>query len=109
MQVTLSARHAVVPESVRRRAETRLERLERFEPRATAADVLFTVDHGVHRVEIRLAGAGHVSVAHGAASGFQPALDQALDRLARQLRRRVEMRHDRKGPRAAELAAANGA
>lgn len=99
MQISISARGTEVPESVRERATSRLGRMTRFDERLSHAEVVFSTDHGVSRAEVRLNGAGHAIVAHGAAGTHRAALDQAVDRLSRQLRRRLEMRRAGRVPR----------
>lgn len=104
MEVTITARHCTISDSLRARAATRLESLSRYEPRLLSALVAFENDHGANRVEIRAhPGSGRNMVATGSSDdGFQAALDAAVDRLARQLKRRRERRRDHKAPRAAE-------
>ena len=96
MDVTITARHCEIPGNVRERAETRLQTLERLESRATAADVIFDLDHGVSRAEVKLVMKGLTSVAHGSGSSFREALDAAVDRLTRQLKRRHDQRIGRR-------------
>ena len=53
MFINVSARRCRVADSVRRRAEDRLRRMIRFEPRIDSADVIFEHDHGLYAVEVR--------------------------------------------------------
>ena len=92
MDVGITARHSEIPSSVADRARERVGALERFEPQATAADIIFDLDHGVSRAEIKLVTAGRTSVAHGSGNTFRAALDEAVERLTRQLRRRHDQR-----------------
>ncbi len=105
MEVTITARHCAVSDSLRERAATRLESLPRYEPRLLSVLVSFENDHGAHRVEVRAhPGSGHQMVATGSSEDeFQAALDTAIDRLTRQLKRRRSRRRDHKAPRPAEL------
>lgn len=107
MEVTITARHCTISDSLRARAETRLESLSRYEPRLLSALVSFENDHGAHRVEVRAhAGSGPSILATGGSEdGFQAALDGAIDRLTRQLKRRRARRRDHKAPPPEELLA----
>ena len=96
MDVGITARHSEIPASIADRARERVSALERFEPQATAADVIFDLDHGVSRAEIKLLSAGRTSVAHGSGATFRTALDEAVERLSRQLRKRHDQRARRK-------------
>lgn len=86
MRITVSARHCDVPEELRERARTLLERLARVARRAHDGQVLFVADHGHPTVELRLHTArGVVHVGHGAASDHRTALDRAAAKVRRQL------------------------
>jgi ribosomal subunit interface protein len=86
MRITISARHCDVPEELRERARTLLERLARVARRAQDGQVLFLADHGQPTVELRLhAARGLVHVARAAASDHRTALDRAAAKVRRQL------------------------
>src|SRR5690606_39758231 len=88
MITTTSARHWRVADSIRRRAEDRLRKMVRFEPRIDSADVVFEHDHGFYAVEVRAFVTGRSTVvAHAAAADARAALDQVLSRLGTRLRR----------------------
>nr|PZN89282.1 MAG: ribosome-associated translation inhibitor RaiA [bacterium] len=92
MIINISARHCRVADSIRRRAEDRLRKMVRFEPRIDSADVVFEHDHGFYAVEVRAFVTGRSTVvAHAAAADARAALDQVLSRLGTRLRRQ----HDR--------------
>jgi ribosomal subunit interface protein len=85
MQITITARHCEVPEVLRERARTLLERLARVAPRPHHGKVLFIRDHGP-TVEIQLHvphGEIHVGRAQGA--DHASALDLAVAKVRRQL------------------------
>ena len=92
MDVTITARHCEIPGSLRQRAEQRIASLGRLESRATAATVIFDLDHGVSRAELKLFTRGVTSVAHGSGASFREAFDEAFERLERQLGRRHDQR-----------------
>ena len=85
MQVTITARHCDVPEALRERAQTMVERLARLAARPHHGRVLFIGDHGP-TVEIQLHvphGEIHVGRAQGA--DHASALDLAVAKVRRQL------------------------
>ncbi len=100
MIINTVARHCDVPDSVISRANEKLARLVRFEPRLASAEVVFHVERYIYRAEaiLSLHGDGP-AVARGEGSDFKAALDQATDRLSKILRRRrahlLEHRGDR--------------
>ena len=88
MQTTITARHCVIPDALRERAQTVMDRLGGIAPRPTKASVVFDAD-GLHQtVELRLRlGTGDVLVAGGVAGDHRTALDRAEEKLRRQLDR----------------------
>ena len=89
MKIKTVTRHCDVPDFVLERANRKIARLSRFEPRLTSAEVVFHVERHVHRVDaiLSLKGEGP-AVARGEADDFAAALDRAADRLSKILRRR---------------------
>src|SRR5205809_7184357 len=85
MRITITARHCEIPDELRMRARTLLERLTRLAPRSHDGHVLFVADHGTPTVEVRLhtaRGAVHVGTAGGAA--HRPPLHRAGRQAPRQ-------------------------
>lgn len=88
MKVNTVARRCDVPEHVIERANRKIGKLVRFDPRLTSAEVVFRIERHVHRVEAILSLNGHEPVvARGEARDFPTALDQVADRLSKILRR----------------------
>ena len=99
MQVTITARHCDVPETLRERARTQLARLARLAPRPHHGKVLFIADHGP-TVEIQLHvphGEIHVGRAQGA--DHASALDLAVAKVRRQLDKSPRRRRKGSGRR----------
>lgn len=103
MRVQITERHCDVPDDVLERTNEQLTGLVKYEPRASAADVVFEEEKLTRAVEviIHVDGAEQV-VAHGAGTEFRAALDQVVDRLRRQLRKQRQRRRDHQAPPLAE-------
>ena len=87
MQTTITARHGEVPEALRERAITVVERLGKVTPRPMEMTVVFDVDGLDQTAELRLhLASGEILLAKGGGPDHRTALDRAEDRL----RRRVE-------------------
>lgn len=97
MNVTISARHCEIPDSLRSTTERRVARLRRYHPRLAEAEVIYDRERVSHEAEIRLVveGDGPV-IAHGAGGTFDAALDVAVGRVSRQLKRGRERRTARR-------------
>jgi ribosomal subunit interface protein len=80
---------------VLKRAEDRLRRLERFEPRLSSADLIFSEERSGRFAEAVLSIDGEDRVfAKGEGPEFRAAVDVMLDRLSRILRKQRERRTD---------------
>ena len=86
MQTTITARHCEIPETLRERAMTVVERLGSLAPRPIEATVVFDVEGLRHTAELRLhIPRGEVLVAKADAEDHRTALDRAEDKLRRQV------------------------
>lgn len=95
MRVQISARHCEVPEAVRVRTEEQLEKLSKYDPRLSGADVVFEVEKHLKKVEsILKVDREEPLVASGEGAEFREAVDQMTDRLSRMLRRRRKQKKD---------------
>ena len=93
MNVTINARHCQIPDALRERVTERIERLSRYNPRLSGAEVTFDLNGGGHEVETLLTVDGSSPlVAHGTGADFRSAFDQSADRVLRQLKRKRERR-----------------
>lgn len=99
MRVQIATRHCEVPDPVLERTRKQLERLRRYDPRISSAEVTFTEEKRTREVEVVL----HVDrtdpvVARGQAKGFRAALTKAVDRLSRQVRDQRDQHTDHQAP-----------
>ena len=93
MNVTISARHCEIPDSLRNATERRVSRLGRYNPKLADAEVTYEIERVSHGVEIRLAVPGEEPmVARASGDDFGAALTRGLERARRQLRRARERR-----------------
>jgi ribosomal subunit interface protein len=99
LRVSITERHCHVPDSVRRKTEQLVAALSKYEQRASAADVIYTEEKHVRKVEVivHIDGAPHVA-ARGEGGDFRSALDSVVERLSRMLRESRERRRDHKAP-----------
>jgi ribosomal subunit interface protein len=89
MRITITARHCEIPDELRARARTLLERLGKIAARPHDAQVIFADDHAEAAVEVRLHTArGKVHVGKALADDHRTALDRAAQRVRRQLDKR---------------------
>ena len=98
MKVTITERHCEVPRRVLARTEKTVRVLDKFDQRATHADVTYTDEKHTRKVEVIV----HVDreplvAARGEGEDFGKALTQVLDRVKRILKDQREKRVDHKG------------
>ena len=100
MRVQIAARHCDVPEPVLDRAHEQVGRLTKYEPRLSAAELIFEEEGHSKVVEAILSvDRDEPVVASGDGDDFRAALDKMLARISRMLRRRRAQRTNHKGPR----------
>jgi len=88
MEVTISALHGTVPESLGEHAGRLARRLDRYPLKAASLAINFEKVNGIRRAEARLTRAGGPPlIAHGGGPTYRNALNQAIDRVERQIQR----------------------
>lgn len=103
MRVTIAARRCDLPDAVRERTEKLIGRLKRYDPRISAADVVYEEEKRTRRVEVILSvdGAPPV-VARAEGEEFRTALDKVTDRIGRVIRRNRSQVTDHQAQRPTE-------
>ena len=88
MRVQITARHCDLSDTVRERAGELAEKLARFDPRVSGAELVFEEERRSKKVEAILS-LDRVDriVASADAHEWMPALDVLFDRLSKQVRR----------------------
>ena len=105
MRVQITGRHCDVPADIRERTEAQVASLSKYQPRASAADVVYTEEKLDKLVEIIVhIDGGEPVVATGRDTEFRAALDQMIERASRMLRKQRERRTDHKAPARRERA-----
>lgn len=95
MRVQIAARHCEIPDTIRDRTEEQLGKLSRYEPRLSAAEVVFEVEKHRKLVDAILkVDREEPVVASGEGEEFREAVDQMVDRLSRILRRRRKQKKE---------------
>lgn len=103
MEVRITSRHTTLPEPLRARTEELLSKLNRYDARVSAVEVVFDEEKNTKKVE----GILHIDrsaqiVATGEGDEFTEALSQLNERLGRQLRKLHEQSKDHRAPPLAE-------
>jgi ribosomal subunit interface protein len=100
MRVAITMRHCDVADTVRERAQELVEKLDKYDPRVSAAELVFEEERHERKVEAVLSvDRDEPVVASGLGDDFTAAVDQLVDRLAKILRRRrSQVRDHHAGP-----------
>jgi ribosomal subunit interface protein len=98
MEVTISAIHCTIPESLHDHAARLARRLDRYNLRAATLALTFEKPNAQRSVEVRLTMAGGPPLfAQAMGDTYRAAMNQAIDRIERQLKRRRQRgRHSRR-------------
>jgi len=103
MRIQIAARHCEVPASVLSRTEEQLEKLLRYDPRVSGAEVVFEIEKHLKKVEaVVKVDREEPVVAGGEGVEFREAVDQMVDRLSRILKRKRSQKKDRFRPATSE-------
>jgi ribosomal subunit interface protein len=96
MRTTITARHCEIPDALRERALTVVERLGNIARRPMEATVVFDADGPNRTAELRLHVArGEVLVAKGEGEDHRTALDRAEEKMRRQVEKVAQPRRSR--------------
>ena len=88
MQTTITVRHGEIPDGLRERAISMVERLGKVTPRPMEMVVVFDQDASTPVAELRLhIAGGEILVARGDGPDHRSALDRAEEKLRRQVER----------------------
>ncbi len=99
MQLIISGRNTEVTDDLRARIEEQFERLERYEPRASRAEITLWEEKNRCVAEAVLSIDRRPPVhAEAAAEAFRTALDRLHDKLSRQLKKERSRRRDHRAP-----------
>jgi ribosomal subunit interface protein len=99
LRVTITARHCNISDPLRERAEDQMQRLTKYHPRVTGADVVFTEVKRVRHVEVIISiDRAEPVIARADGGEFRSALDKVVDRLSRMLRRARSAEKDHQAP-----------
>lgn len=99
MQLIISGRNTDVTEDLRTRIEQQFERLRRYEPRTSRAEVTLWEEKNRCLAEAVLSIDRRPPVHGAAAAGaFRTALDRLHDKLVRQLKKERSQRRDHRAP-----------
>jgi ribosomal subunit interface protein len=104
MNVILSVRNSQIDEDLRELVQRRFDHLERYEPRASKAEV--TLTEGKKRVEVEaLVSVDRADRVHARAEAddARSAIDRLVEKLGVQLRRRRGRRREHQAPSREDL------
>jgi ribosomal subunit interface protein len=100
MDISMTARHFELNDSLREHVQNRLARLDRYNQRMSRLEVTLTEENRQKRVEALAAVDGDVDIhAEAVADDFRTAVNRVSEKLARQLKRRHERRRNHQAPR----------
>jgi putative sigma-54 modulation protein len=100
MNISMTARHFEMSDTLRQHVESRISKLDRFNQKLSRVGLTLTCENRDKRVEARAALDGDVDLyAEAVAEDFRTAVNKVSDKLARQLKRRHDRLRDHQAPR----------
>jgi ribosomal subunit interface protein len=95
VRVQIMARHCNVPDALLSRTEEHIQKLSRYDPCVSSAEVIYTEEKRSRKAEVVL------NIDRGepvVARGLRSALDKAMDRITRMLKRERQQHRDHRAP-----------
>lgn len=106
MRVQIATRRCDVDDQTLERTEELVAKLDKYDPRVTAAEVVFTEEKKDRSVEIILHIDGTAPiVGSGDGPEFRSAVDRAVERVGRMLRKQRSRHRDHQAPKLSEASA----
>lgn len=99
MQVLITGRHVEITAALRRYIESRMKRLERYEPKMGDVQVILGVEKYRHTAEANLTLNGVAVQAKASTKEMYASIDELLDKITRQVNKRKEKLSRRKAAR----------
>lgn len=97
MEVTVSALHGTIPESLNEHAARHAKRLQRYPLKAASLTIAFENVTTGRTAEARLSMAGGPPlIGHGSGATYRNALNEAISKVERQLKRARSRRRQRR-------------
>lgn len=87
MQVEITARHCELPQPLKKRVETRMEKLLRFDDRIMDARLVVSLERNRYNAEAIVLANGLRLVSHAEEDTDRSAVESVLDRMEKQVRR----------------------
>ena len=86
MNITVTFRHVDASDALRKHAEDKLSKLQKFLRQPMTARVIVSLEKLKHEVEARISSGGERYEAHEATQDMYESIDKVLDKLERQIR-----------------------
>ena len=110
MNITVNGRHVQITAALRRYAEEKIGKFDRYAPNISAAVVTLSVQKHLHTAEVLLHANGTLIQAQSTTNELYSSIDEVTDKLDRQVKKLKEkVSSHRKAGKAAPVAAAKAA
>ena len=86
MNITVTFRHIDASDALRKRAEDKIAKLQKFLRQPMTARVTVSLEKLKHEVEARISSGGERYEAHEATQDMYESIDKVMDKLERQIR-----------------------
>jgi ribosomal subunit interface protein len=105
LRVQIATRHCKISDEALLRTTEQIEKLERYEPLMSSAEVVYFEEKHAKNIEVIL----HISgtapiVGGGEGTDFRTALDRVVERLGRMLKKQRGRRLDHQAPKLSDAA-----
>lgn len=99
MRIAITFRGTEPSEAIKQYANEKISKLQRYLNSPLDAEVVVTVEHQMHRVDVKLNGDNELIVGHEESDNMYASIDLVIDKLSRQIRKNhgLKAQHRRSG------------
>jgi len=86
MRISYTFRNMESSDAIKNYASEKIGKVQKYMRAPLHAEVTFSMERHLHRVDLNLTGDGHQYAGHGQSEDMYATIDQVVDKIARQVR-----------------------
>ena len=96
MRISFTFRNMESSDGIKNYASEKIGKIQKYMRSPLHAEVTFSMERHLHRVDMNLTGDGHQYAGHGHSEDMYATIDQVVDKIDRQVRDAKATEHDRR-------------
>ena len=96
MRISYTFRNMESSDAIKNHASEKISKIQKYMRAPLHAEVTFSTERHIHRVDLNLTGDGHQYAGHGQSEDIYATIDQVVDKIDRQVRDAKATENDRR-------------